>query len=133
CSKAGCCRWLPTHPFRVHRRQEPAGRRAAPTCAGGVAEEVAVPCAGSHTRIHSRMRIGGPAESAPGERGAAPVPEGVERLAKAGVAVSIQRGAGASAGVVDAQYQEAGATLAPAMGTALADAELVCRVQRPSA
>src|SRR5690606_31094391 len=51
---------------------------------------------------------------------------------KAGVSVTIQQGAGTSAGFLDEQYQQAGATLAPDMSTALADADLVCRVQRPS-
>lgn len=77
------------------------------------------------------MRIGVPAETAPGERRVALVPDGVQRLTRAGVTVAVQRGAGRAAGFADEAYEAAGAELTPDAASALAGADLVCRVQRP--
>ena len=77
------------------------------------------------------MLIGVPTESAPGERRVALVPESVARLVKAGVSISVQRGAGAAAAFTDAEYEKAGAALVD--GTEiLARADLVVKVQRPN-
>ena len=76
------------------------------------------------------MRIGVPKESVPGERRVALVPDGVARLAKTGVDVVVERGAGADAGFPDAQYAAAGATIGDA--AAALGADLVTKVQRPS-
>ena len=57
------------------------------------------------------MRIGVPKEIVPGERRVALVPDGVARLAKAGLEVLVERGAGAEAGFPDDQYVAAGATM----------------------
>ena len=76
------------------------------------------------------MRMGVPRETAPQERRVALVPETVGRFVKAGHEVTVERGAGASAGFPDAQYASAGARLAGA-AEALG-AELVLKVQRPS-
>ena len=75
------------------------------------------------------MRIGVPRESIAGERRVALVPETIARLAKAGAEVVIERGAGESAGLLDAAYEGAGARIgtdAEAWG-----ADLVLKVQRP--
>ncbi len=77
------------------------------------------------------MVIGVPAERAPNELRVALVPESVAKLAKAGVQCVIERGTGLRAGFTDASYEKAGATLGDA-GAALA-ADLVCKVQKPSA
>ena len=77
---------------------------------------------------HARMRIGVPKESVPGERRVALVPETVARLAKAGLEVAVQRGAGSAAAFPDEQYERADATLTD---DAFA-ADLVAKVQRPS-
>ena len=75
------------------------------------------------------MRIGVPKEIVPGERRVALVPDGVARLAKAGLEVIVERGAGTEAGFPDEQYAAAGAVMgdrAAALG-----ADLVAKVQRP--
>lgn len=77
------------------------------------------------------MRIGVPRETASGERRVALVPPGVARLIKHGVEVVVERGAGVSAFVTDAQYEEAGARLTDA-ATVFGESDLVLKVQRPS-
>src|ERR1700746_1759012 len=94
----------------------------------------------SHRRRHSiasraGMRIGGPKETAEGERRVALVPEAVRKLANPpgeGVSapeVLVERGAGAEALIPDAQYEEAGAQLVAGAG----DAAVVVKVTPPSA
>ena len=58
------------------------------------------------------MRIAVPKETARGERRVALVPDAVKRLAASGFDVSIERGAGESAGFTDAAFADAGARLA---------------------
>ena len=58
------------------------------------------------------MRIGVPTETAPGERRVALVPEIVRKLTAAGQEVVLEPGAGAGAGLPDALFEEAGATVA---------------------
>jgi NAD(P) transhydrogenase subunit alpha len=58
------------------------------------------------------------------------VPDGVRRLADQGVDVVVEPDAGLGAGFEDAAYEEAGATLVPDV---YADADVVCKVQKPSA
>jgi len=79
------------------------------------------------------MKIGVPTESLPGERRVALVPDGVGRLRKAGYEVLVQRGAGAGAHIPDEGYAEAGATLVPEAAGVLREAEVVLKVQRPTA
>ncbi len=57
------------------------------------------------------MRIGVPKETAEGERRVALVPEVAKKLTSSGLAVVVQRGAGAGALIPDSQYEEAGASL----------------------
>ena len=77
------------------------------------------------------MRIGVVRESALGERRVALVPESVKRLAPDGVEVLVERGAGEAAAFPDAAYAEAGARVVSG-DEAYAEADLVCRVQKPS-
>ncbi len=70
-----------------------------------------------------------PKETAPGERRVALVPDGVRALIKSGVAVRVERGAGAAAMYPDDAYEAAGAAL---VGSPLSDAQVVVKVQRPS-
>lgn len=79
------------------------------------------------------MRIAVPGETAPDERRVGLVPDGVARLVKAGHAVTVQRGAGDRAGASDAAYEKAGATLADSFQSTVAGANVVAKVQRPSA
>ena len=57
------------------------------------------------------MIVGVPKEIYPGERRVALTPVVVPMLAKAGLDVVIEAGAGMSAGYLDAQYQEKGAKI----------------------
>lgn len=75
--------------------------------------------------------LGIPKESAAGERRVALIPESVGRLVKAGVSVRVERSAGLAAGFSDSAYEAAGASLSDAASTLAAD--LVCKVQKPSA
>jgi NAD(P) transhydrogenase subunit alpha len=79
------------------------------------------------------MRIAVPRERAPRETRVALVPESVAKLIKAGATVVIEHDAGLAAGFPDAQYTTSGATIAADYTTAVAGAELICRVQPPSA
>jgi NAD(P) transhydrogenase subunit alpha len=79
------------------------------------------------------MRICVPSETAPRERRVALVPDSVAKLVKGGHEVVVQAGAGAGASHDDAQYEAAGAVIAPTAAAAHAGAQAVCRVQRPSA
>lgn len=78
------------------------------------------------------MRIGVPRETTSGERRVALVPESVGRLVKAGCAVTVERGAGASAGFPDPLYAAAGADLG-SRSAALGGVDLVLKVQAPTA
>jgi proton-translocating NAD(P)+ transhydrogenase subunit alpha len=57
------------------------------------------------------MQIGVPKETASGERRVALVPEAVRKLVGQGHELIVERGAGASATILDAAYEEAGAKL----------------------
>jgi NAD(P) transhydrogenase subunit alpha len=70
-----------------------------------------------------------PKESQPGERRVALVPDLVPKLAKAGLDVALQPGAGEAAGYPDAAYREKGARLDP---DALDRADVVLKVQPPT-
>lgn len=76
------------------------------------------------------MRIGVPAETAPGERRVALVPDNVSRLVSDGVSLVVQRGAGRAASFPDGAYEAAGATMADD-AAAIRDCDVVVRVQSP--
>src|SRR5947209_19216751 len=78
------------------------------------------------------MKVGVPQETAISERRVALVPETVGRLAKGGVEVLVERGAGEGAFCADELYRAAGATLVPEAGRVLAGADDVVKVQRPA-
>src|SRR5262249_22584675 len=75
------------------------------------------------------MIVGVPRETVPNERRVALVPELAAKLAKAGVEVLVQEGAGAAAGFPDAAYQEQGARLAPDV---FDRADVLLKVQPPT-
>ena len=77
------------------------------------------------------MKLGVPNQAAAGETRVATVPDVVRRLSKKGVEVLVESGAGAQAHVPDADFEEAGATIAPAEQVWGADAVAV--VKAPSA
>lgn len=79
------------------------------------------------------MKIGVPRETAPGERRVPLVPEMVGRLAKAGFEVLVERGAGEAAACPDDAYGSAGAVVAPVAKDVWGQADVVLRIQKPSA
>jgi proton-translocating NAD(P)+ transhydrogenase subunit alpha len=79
---------------------------------------------------HPDMIVGIPRETTAGERRVALVPDLVARLAKAGLDVLLENGAGQAAGFPDASYEEKGARLGP---DALGPADVVLKVQPPTA
>ena len=79
------------------------------------------------------MRIAVPREYTPREARVALVPESVSKLVKAGSSITIERDAGLAAGFPDDQYVKAGATIAADVASAVAGADLVCKVQPPTA
>ena len=78
------------------------------------------------------MRIAVPREIRTGERRVALVPESVKKLVKAGIAVSVERGAGESAFFTDSQFAEAGAELEAEVAALFGGADLVVKVQPPA-
>jgi H+-translocating NAD(P) transhydrogenase subunit alpha len=58
------------------------------------------------------MKVGVPREVRPGERRVALVPETVKKLGDLGLQVVVEKGAGVDSGFADAEYTEAGATVA---------------------
>src|SRR5438132_11905319 len=78
------------------------------------------------------MKIGVPKETAADERRVALIPDVAGRLAKSGLAVLVERGAGDAASFGDAAYQAAGATVVPAAAGLFGQSDVVLKVQPPS-
>ena len=78
------------------------------------------------------MIVGVPRETAPGERRVALIPETAEKLAKSGVGVMVERGAGDLAFHADDAYTKAGATVAGDARDLYAKSDLVLHVRRPA-
>jgi H+-translocating NAD(P) transhydrogenase subunit alpha len=72
--------------------------------------------------------VGVPKESFPGERRVALVPLVVPNLAKAGMEVLIEKGAGVEAGYPDAAYTEKGAKIAPDRAAVFAQSDIITEV-----
>jgi NAD(P) transhydrogenase subunit alpha len=77
------------------------------------------------------MRVGIPKEVATGERRVAATPATVAKLAKLGLEVSVQAGAGEAADSLDAQYAEVGGVIAPDAEALYRDADLILKVRPP--
>ncbi len=75
------------------------------------------------------MIAGVPKETFPGERRVAQIPAGLPALAKAGVEVLIEAGAGEAAGFLDAAYREKGARIAPNREEVFEKADVVLQVR----
>jgi NAD(P) transhydrogenase subunit alpha len=73
-----------------------------------------------------------PKESLPDEARVAATPETVKRLVGLGLTVSIGPGAGAAAGIPDAEYEAVGARVEAAETGGWAEADLVLKVQAPT-
>src|ERR1700676_870650 len=72
--------------------------------------------------------VGVPRESYPGERRVALVPTVIPQLAKAGMEVAIETGAGVQAGFSDAEYAAKGAKVLPERSAVFRAAEIVVQV-----
>jgi NAD(P) transhydrogenase subunit alpha len=75
------------------------------------------------------MILGVPRETSPGERRVALVPSAVPPLAKQGVEVLVEAGAGAEAGFLDAEYEQRGAKLAATRKEVFERADAVAQVR----
>src|SRR2546423_4160360 len=72
-------------------------------------------------------------ETSPGERRVALVPDAVATLVKAGLEVLVEAGAGERAYFSDSDYQKSGATIVDRPERVFGDADVVAKVQGPSA
>jgi NAD(P) transhydrogenase subunit alpha len=79
------------------------------------------------------MQLAVPRERAVGERRVALTPDVVAKLSAVGFEVVLEAGAGASALFFDDAYAAKGASIAPSAEEALSGADLVCKVQAPTA
>jgi NAD(P) transhydrogenase subunit alpha len=79
------------------------------------------------------MRIAILRERVEGENRVAATPETVGKLIALGAEVVVEQGAGLGSRIPDADYDAAGATLAPSSSAAVTDADVVLVVRRPAA
>lgn len=78
------------------------------------------------------MKIAVPREIRSGERRVALVPESVKKLVKAGIGVTVERGAGEAAFFTDSLYREEGAEVEGDVAKLYGGADLVLKVQAPA-
>ncbi|MBV8444856.1 MAG: Re/Si-specific NAD(P)(+) transhydrogenase subunit alpha [Candidatus Dormibacteraeota bacterium] len=79
------------------------------------------------------MRIVVPSETAAGETRVALVPRSITQLASGKVAVAVQAGAGAAAGITDQAFIESGAEVVAERAALLASGDITVVVRRPEA
>jgi NAD(P) transhydrogenase subunit alpha len=79
------------------------------------------------------MKIAVLKERRPDETRVAASPDTVKKLTQLGATLSVEEGAGVFAAFSNSAYEAAGATIAPDFATALANADVVLKVQRPLA
>ncbi len=79
------------------------------------------------------MKLFVPKEAATGETRVAMTPDSVRKLVGVGLELNLESGLGSSAGHSDDEYREAGATIASDAAGASREADLVARVQKPTA
>jgi NAD(P) transhydrogenase subunit alpha len=77
------------------------------------------------------MRIAVPAETRPREARVAATPETIKKYIGHGAEVVVQSGAGAGAGITDADFEKAGAKVAADAAATVAGADVVLTVRRP--
>jgi len=78
------------------------------------------------------MKLAVPKETRDNESRVAIVPDMVKRFTALGFSIAIEKGTGASAFISDADYKEAGATIAASHKACVKDADLVLKVRRPT-
>ena len=76
------------------------------------------------------MKIAVLKELADGEARVSATPETVKKFAKLGASITVEKGAGESASISDAEFEEAGATVAERSGT-IKDADIILAIQGP--
>jgi NAD(P) transhydrogenase subunit alpha len=78
------------------------------------------------------MRIAIPAETTGAETRVAATPETVKKFIGLGASVTVESGAGRASGVIDSEFEAAGATIAKTAKETLKGAEIILKVRRPS-
>ncbi|KAA5602108.1 Re/Si-specific NAD(P)(+) transhydrogenase subunit alpha [Blastochloris sulfoviridis] len=78
------------------------------------------------------MKIAIPVETDEAEPRVAATPETVKRLVGLGADIVVQAGAGLASGIRDAEFEAAGAKLAPTAKDTVASADVVLKVRRPT-
>jgi len=78
------------------------------------------------------MKIAIPTEIDAGEPRVAATPDTVKRMLNLGADVVVEKGAGAKAGIVDKDFEAAGAKIASSAKDAVSNADIVLKVRRPS-
>jgi NAD(P) transhydrogenase subunit alpha len=86
-----------------------------------------MPCA-ENRKEHWFVIVGVPTETFPGERRVALVPAVVPNLAKAGLEVLVEAGAGVTAGYLDGDYIAKGAKVMPDRAAVFATADIIVQV-----
>src|ERR1700720_4576338 len=77
------------------------------------------------------MKIAIPAETDPGEPRVAATPDTIKRMVGMGAEVAVEKGAGEKAGILDKDFESAGAKIASGKDTG-GGADIVLKVRRPS-
>ena len=79
------------------------------------------------------MKVAVPAEVDAAEPRVAATPDTVKKMKALGADVAVQAGAGVKSGMLDADYEAAGAVIASTAADTLRDADVVLKVRRPTA
>lgn len=79
----------------------------------------------------SQLTIGVPKETVPGETRVSLIPDTVSRLTAGGARVVVEAGAGAGSSISDAEFEAAGASIAPDARSVYEQAQLILKVQAP--
>src|SRR5882724_5563820 len=79
------------------------------------------------------MKVAVPAEIDPGEPRVAATPDTIKKLKGLGADVIIETGAGVKSGILDADYEAAGASIGTTAAFVVTDADVVLKVRRPTA
>lgn len=78
------------------------------------------------------MKIFVPKETAEKENRVALIPAGIKKIAKAGIEIRVECGAGKNSSIEDSAYEEAGAKITNDKRFAYAEADIIAKVQKPS-
>jgi NAD(P) transhydrogenase subunit alpha len=79
------------------------------------------------------MKIAVPAEIDAAEPRVAATPDTVQKLKALGAEIVVEAGAGVKSGILDADYEAAGASIGPAATSVVTGADVVLKVRRPTA